>query len=90
MADSAPVVRHEVDDLIQTQITILNQAEPLTELEVADFRARSEKIRALFKAMDVSKPLPEEPVRERKFTYPYLRSESRRTGPWVWASCLTV
>jgi hypothetical protein len=71
MADPAPVLRREVDALIQTQITILNQAGPLTEWEVADFRARSEKIRALFKAMDLSKPLPEEPVRERKFTYPY-------------------
>ena len=71
MADPAPVLRHEVDALIQTQITILNQAGPLTDFEVADFRARSEKIRALFKAMDFSKPLPEEPVRERKFTYPY-------------------
>ena len=45
MADPAPVLRREVDALIQTQITILTQARPLTELELADCRARSEKIR---------------------------------------------
>jgi len=71
MADPAPVLRREVDALIQTQITILTQARPLTELELADCRARSEKIRALFKAMGLSKPLAEEPVRKRKIAYPY-------------------
>jgi hypothetical protein len=71
MTDPAPVLRREVDALIQTQITILNQAGPLTQLELADLRARSEKIRALFKAMDLSKPLPEDPVRKRKIAYPY-------------------
>lgn len=69
MTDSGPVLRREVDALIQTQITILKQANPLTESELADFRARSEKIRALFIAMDLSKPL--ESVRKRKFAYPY-------------------
>jgi hypothetical protein len=71
MTDPAPVLRREVDALIQTQITTLNQAKPLTELKLADFRARCEKIRALFKAVDLSKPLPEEPVRKRKIVYPY-------------------
>jgi hypothetical protein len=71
MTDPAPVLRREVDALIQTQITTLNQAKPLTESELADFRARSEKIRGLFNAMDLSKPLPEEPVRKRTITLPY-------------------
>jgi hypothetical protein len=70
MADAAPVLRREVDALIQTQITTLNQAKPLTEPELTDFRGRSEKIRALFKALDLSKPLPGESVRKRKIAYP--------------------
>jgi hypothetical protein len=70
MTDPAPVLPREVDALIQTQITTLKQAKPLTELEVSDFRARSEKIRALFKAMDLSKPLPEGPVHKSKIAYP--------------------
>jgi len=69
MTDPAPVLRREVDALIQIQITILNQARLSDEL--ADSRVRSEKIRALFKASDLSKPLPEEPVRKRKIAYPY-------------------
>jgi hypothetical protein len=71
MTDPAPVLRREVDALIQKQITTLNQAKPLTESELADFCARSEKIRALFKGMDLSKPLPGEPVRKRNFACPY-------------------
>jgi len=70
MTDPAPVLRREVDALIQIQITTLKQAKPLSGLELADFRARSEKIRALFKTMDVSKPLPAKPVRRRKIAYP--------------------
>ena len=69
MTDSASVLPREVDALIQTQITILKQAKRLTESELADFHARSEKIRTLFIAMDLIKPL--ESVRKRKFAYPY-------------------
>lgn len=47
MADPAPVLRREVDAVIQTQIMILTQARPLTELELADFRAIGEDPRAL-------------------------------------------
>lgn len=52
MTDPAPVLRREVDALIQTQIT----TKPLSrvESELADFRAAFEKIRALFKTMDLS------------------------------------
>lgn len=71
MTDPAPALRREVDALIHAQITILNQARPITASELADFRARSEKIRALFKAMDLSQPLPGAPVRKHKITYPY-------------------
>jgi len=70
MTDPAPVLRREVDALIQTQITTLKQAKPLTEFELADFRARSEKIRALFKKLDLNNRLPGEPVRKRKIAYP--------------------
>jgi len=70
MTDPAPVLRREVDALIQTQIATLKQAKPLTGLELADFRARSEKIRALFETMDGSQPLPAKPVRKRKTAFP--------------------
>lgn len=70
MTDPAPVLQREVDALIQTQIATLKQAKPLSGLELADFRARSEKIRALFKTMDGSQPLPSKPVRKRKVAYP--------------------
>lgn len=71
MTDPAPVLRREVYALIQTQITTLKQAKPLTELELADFHARSEKIRALLQTIDLSKPLPGKPVRKRKIAYPH-------------------
>lgn len=71
MTDPAPVLWLEVDALIQTQLTTLNQAKPLTEPELTDFRARSEKIVALFYAMDLSKPLPGKSVRMCKIAYPY-------------------
>jgi hypothetical protein len=71
MTDRASVLRRGVDDLIQTQITTLHQSKPLTESELANFRARSEKIHALFKTADGSSPLPDEPVRERKIAYPH-------------------
>jgi hypothetical protein len=69
MTDPASVVRREVDALIRTQITTLKPAKPLMEFELADFRARSEKIRALFKTLDLSNLLPGEPVRKRKIAH---------------------
>jgi len=72
MTDPAPVLRREVDALIPTQITTLKQAKRLTDLELADFRARSGKIRALFKTLDLSNTLPAEPVRIRKIARPTL------------------
>ena len=71
MTDPASVLRRELDVLIQTQITIFNQARPLTDVELADFRACSQKIRALFKVMDLSKPLPAKPIRKRKIASRY-------------------
>ena len=44
MTDPASVVRREVDSLVQTQITTLKQQRPLTDFELARFRARSEMI----------------------------------------------
>jgi hypothetical protein len=44
MTDPTSVLRREVDALIQNRITILNQAKPLTELGLAEFRAPSETI----------------------------------------------
>ena len=70
MTDSAPVLWREVDALIQTQIAILNQTKPLTDVELVEFRLRSEKMRALFKVMDLSQPLPEKPIHNRKITSP--------------------
>jgi len=71
MTDPATVLRREVDALIQTQITTLKRSRPLTEFELADFRARSERIRALFETLDLSNPLPGEPVRNRKIAHLY-------------------
>ena len=77
MTDPAPVLRRELDAHIQTQITTLNQAKPLTESELADCRARSEKIRVLFKTMDLSKALTREPVREPRLPILTPRSKFR-------------
>jgi hypothetical protein len=53
MTDPASVLRRKVDDFIQKQITIFHHSRPLTELEPADFHARSGKPRALFKSVHV-------------------------------------
>jgi len=44
MTDPASVLRRELDVLIQTQVTIFNQARLVIDAELADFRACSEKI----------------------------------------------
>src|SRR5215472_2629353 len=53
MTDPASVLRRTVDDFISTQITTFHQSKPLTELELADLRARSEKTGAFFKTVHV-------------------------------------
>ena len=86
MTDPAPVLRREVDALIQTQVAILNQTKPLTEVELVEFRLRSEKIRTLFEVMNLSQPLPEQPIHKRKIASATRRSKSRRRvgrlTPW--------
>lgn len=62
MTDPAPVLRREIDALIQTQTTTLKRAKSLGELELADFSGRSEKIR---------KPLSQEPARKVNIACPY-------------------
>lgn len=71
MTDPAPVLRREIDALIQTQTTTLEQAKSLGDLELADFSARSEKIRGLFEMMGLRKPLSQEPARKGNIAYPY-------------------
>jgi len=58
MTDPASVVRREVDSLIQTQITTLKQRRPLTDFELAHFRARSEMILPFSRRWTLATPRP--------------------------------
>lgn len=50
--DSASGIQHELDQLIDLQITTLGQELSLTSSQLLDYHLRSERIRALYRELD--------------------------------------
>jgi hypothetical protein len=64
MTDPASVLRRQLDDLIQAQISILSRPGPLTVSELSDYRSRHNQITTLFYEID-KEPLVEISLRNR-------------------------
>jgi hypothetical protein len=58
MTDPASAIRHQIDVLMQVQITTLGQHSCLTPLELTEYHERSAKLSALLEELDATRPAP--------------------------------
>jgi hypothetical protein len=58
MTDPASAIRHQIDVLMQLQITTLGQHWSLTPLELSEYHERSAKFSALLEELDATRPAP--------------------------------
>lgn len=52
ISDEAIAIKREVNELVERQIQALKQESPLTDLQLLDYRLRSERLRILYRALD--------------------------------------